>query len=76
MALPMKVKKKKKKNHQTPSPVSFFINSSKTWEGGGKKVKRCHKIFPNLTAETASNQIFFSELLRMRYGGKKSKTLQ
>ena len=70
MTFPMKVKKKKKKNHQTPSPVSFFINSSETWEGGGKKVKRCHKIFPNLTAETASNQIFFSELLRVRYRGK------
>lgn len=63
-------KKNKKKNHQIPSPASFLINSSETWEGGGKKVKRYQKIFPNLTAETASSQIFFSELLRMRYRGK------
>lgn len=55
-------KKNKKKNHQIPSPASFLINLSETWEGGGKNVKRYQKIFPNLTAETASSQIFSSRL--------------
>lgn len=34
-------------------------------------MKKVSKDISNLTAETASSQIFFSELLRMRYRGKR-----
>lgn len=38
-------KKNKKKNHQIPSPASFLINSSETWEGGEKGEKGIKRYF-------------------------------